>query len=87
MIQCPYYLGRRKTVANSVMLTCFTAGSLLQPPTFPPCSLEQFSKVPDISDAERADYLGFIKSMIALDPAQRPDAKTLLDSKWLRQRE
>ncbi|KAK3984177.1 Serine/threonine-protein kinase [Cladorrhinum sp. PSN332] len=59
-------------------------GTLLQPSAFPPCSLEQFSKVPDLSDAEKAEYLDFIRSMIALDPAQRPDAKTLLDSKWLR---
>ncbi|SPQ22208.1 1c17f1d4-95d7-478a-8e76-adfc9a26f8ae [Thermothielavioides terrestris] len=60
-------------------------GKLLKPSTFPPCSLEQFSSIPGLSDAERKAYLDFVLSMLRLDPQQRPDAKSLLESEWLRQ--
>jgi serine/threonine-protein kinase SRPK3 len=60
-------------------------GKLLKPSTFPPCSLEQFSSIPGLSDAEKKAYLDFVLSMIRLDPQQRPDAKSLLESEWLRQ--
>jgi serine/threonine-protein kinase SRPK3 len=46
--------------------------------------LEQFSKVPDLSEVERKAYLDFIKSMIKMDPEQRPGARELLESAWLR---
>ncbi|EAQ93087.1 hypothetical protein CHGG_01322 [Chaetomium globosum CBS 148.51] len=52
--------------------------------SFPPCSLGQFSKVPNLSEAETKAYLDFIKSMIRMDPEQRPDASELLESPWLR---
>ncbi|KAK4041449.1 Serine/threonine-protein kinase [Parachaetomium inaequale] len=50
-------------------------GNLLKS-SFPPCSLEQFSKVPDLSDAERKVYLDFIKSMIRMDPYNPPPFPT-----------
>ncbi|KAK4101799.1 hypothetical protein N658DRAFT_396061, partial [Parathielavia hyrcaniae] len=59
-------------------------GKLLKPSTFPPCSLEQFSSIPGLSDAERKEYLDLVSSMTRLDPQQRPDAKSLLESAWLR---
>ncbi|UNI24634.1 Non-specific serine/threonine protein kinase [Purpureocillium takamizusanense] len=59
-------------------------GKLLEPSTFPPCSLEQFSKNPDNSEAEKEKFLSFIHSMTRLEPKQRLDAKQLLESEWLR---
>ncbi|POR39117.1 Uncharacterized protein TPAR_00676 [Tolypocladium paradoxum] len=58
-------------------------GNLLQPSSFPPCSLDQFSKNPDLSGPERKAFLGFIESMIRLNPEERPDASKLLESEWL----
>jgi serine/threonine-protein kinase SRPK3 len=78
-----------QTTQNETQLATVTddvthgAGNLLKS-SFPPCSLEQFSKVPDLSTAERKAYLDFIKSMIRMDPAERPDAKRLLESEWLK---
>lgn len=39
----------------------------------------------DMSDSDRADFLDFIMAMIRLDPAERPDAKTLLGHKWIQE--
>ncbi|CRK18125.1 hypothetical protein BN1708_012245 [Verticillium longisporum] len=61
-----------------------TDGKLLEPPAFPPCSLEQFSKNPDNSESEKKKFLSFIDSMIRLDPEERLDATKLLASEWLR---
>jgi serine/threonine protein kinase len=58
-------------------------GNLLKPSPFPPCSLEQFSKNPDLSDSERKRFLNFIEPMIRLDPEERLDASKLLESAWL----
>ncbi|KAL2021638.1 hypothetical protein VTK56DRAFT_6991 [Thermocarpiscus australiensis] len=61
-----------------------TEGKLRKPSTFPPCSLEQFSKNPDLSVAEKRIFLDFVRSMISLDPEQRPGARRLLESAWLK---
>ncbi|KAH6982299.1 kinase-like domain-containing protein [Ilyonectria sp. MPI-CAGE-AT-0026] len=58
-------------------------GKLLEPSTFPPCSLEQFSKNPDNSESEKKIFLSFIDSMIRLDPEERLNATKLLESEWL----
>ncbi|PNY29786.1 Serine/threonine-protein kinase SRPK [Tolypocladium capitatum] len=60
-------------------------GHLLKPSTFPPCSMEQFSKNTDRSGLEREEFLRFIESMVAPDPEDRPDASKLLESPWLAQ--
>ncbi|EXU97719.1 serine/threonine protein kinase domain protein [Metarhizium robertsii] len=60
-----------------------TDGKLLKPSAFPPCSLEQFSKNPDLSGAEKKSFLHFIRSMVRTDPEERLDARKLLESPWL----
>ncbi|KAJ2981452.1 hypothetical protein NQ176_g2011 [Zarea fungicola] len=63
---------------------CFDAqGNLLRPSTFPPCSLEQFSKTQDFSSSEKQNFLDFISSMIRINPEERLDAKELLQLPWV----
>ncbi|KAG8415453.1 hypothetical protein J3458_009300 [Metarhizium acridum] len=62
-----------------------TDGNLLKPSTFPPCSLDQMSTNADLSGSEKEQFLRFIESMVRLDPEDRPDASTLLQSSWLAQ--
>ncbi|KAK2774049.1 serine protein kinase sky1 [Colletotrichum kahawae] len=60
-------------------------GNLLKPSTFGSVSLDGFCKGlnADMPESDRVDFLDFIKAMIRLDPAERPDAKTLLGHKWI----
>lgn len=69
------------TLATELVLT--DAGQLLKPSTFPPCSLEQFSKNGDVSGSEKEKFLRFIESMLRPDPEDRPDARKLRESPWL----
>ncbi|KAH7133707.1 kinase-like domain-containing protein [Dactylonectria macrodidyma] len=59
-------------------------GKLLEPPNFPPCSLEKFSESHNDSESEKKKFLSFIDSMIRLDPDERLDASKLLESEWLK---
>lgn len=68
---------------SRIDLLLIPIGNLLKPSSFPPCSLEQFSKNPELSGPERKAFLGFIASMIRLNPEERPDASKLLESEWL----
>ncbi|GAB0137903.1 hypothetical protein EsDP_00006156 [Epichloe bromicola] len=58
-------------------------GNLLRPSSFPPCSLEQFSKNPNLVGQGRNDFLDFIRSMVRTEPEERLDARKLLASPWL----
>ncbi|KAG6032239.1 hypothetical protein E4U41_007279 [Claviceps citrina] len=58
-------------------------GNLLKPWTFPSCSLEQFSRNPALSGAEKEKFLEFIRAMLRLDPEERLDARKLLEAPWL----
>ncbi|KAI8302866.1 Serine/threonine-protein kinase SRPK [Colletotrichum sp. SAR11_59] len=63
-------------------------GNLLKPSTFGSLSLNDMCKNRlncDMSESDRADFLDFIMTMIRLDPAERPDAKTLLGHKWIQE--
>ncbi|KAJ5008216.1 Serine/threonine-protein kinase SRPK [Colletotrichum sp. SAR 10_66] len=63
-------------------------GNLLKPSTFGSLSLNDMCKNRlncNMSDSDRADFLDFIMAMIRLDPAERPDAKTLLGHKWIQE--
>ncbi|KAJ0299649.1 hypothetical protein Brms1b_013087 [Colletotrichum noveboracense] len=63
-------------------------GNLLKPSTFGSLCLNDMCKNRlncDMSDSDRADFLDFIMAMIRLDPAERPDAKTLLGHKWIQE--
>lgn len=73
----------RQSIAVFLGLLLIRAGNLLKTSPFPPCSLEQFSRNPDLSDPEKKAFLNFIKSMISLDPDQRLDTSKLLESAWL----
>ncbi|KAK3940663.1 kinase-like domain-containing protein, partial [Diplogelasinospora grovesii] len=61
----------------------FVQGKLFQPSTFGSCSLEQFSRNPNLSGPGKKAFLSFIRSMIRLGPDERLDARTLLKSEWL----
>ncbi|KXN86740.1 Serine/threonine-protein kinase SRPK [Leucoagaricus sp. SymC.cos] len=60
-------------------------GNLLMPSTFTPLPLEDICRNPDLSVSEQELFLDFIKSMIRLDPKERHDVRSLLDSEWLNQ--
>ncbi|TQN66842.1 Serine/threonine-protein kinase SRPK [Colletotrichum shisoi] len=60
-------------------------GNLTKPSTFPPVSLEQFSKNPNISASERSRFLELVAAMTRIDPEERPEAQTLLEADWLRE--
>ncbi|KAI8270202.1 Serine/threonine-protein kinase SRPK [Colletotrichum sp. SAR11_239] len=63
-------------------------GNLLKPSTFGSLSLDDMCKDRlncNMSDSDRADFLDFIMAMIRVDPAERPDAKTLLGHKWIQE--
>ncbi|CCF32402.1 serine kinase [Colletotrichum higginsianum] len=60
-------------------------GNLTKPSTFPPVSLEQFSKNPNISASDRTGFLELVTAMTRIDPEERPDAQTLLEADWLKQ--
>jgi serine/threonine-protein kinase SRPK3 len=53
------------------------------PPTFPDMPLETICRNPGMSELDKARFLDMIKSMIRLEPEDRPDARSLLESAWL----
>ncbi len=53
------------------------------PRTFPDMPLETICRNPGMSEPEKALFLDMIKSMIRLEPMDRPDARSLLESTWL----
>ncbi|WQF87738.1 Putative protein kinase [Colletotrichum destructivum] len=60
-------------------------GNLMKPSTFPPVSLEQFSKNPNISASDRTGFLELVTAMTRIDPDERPEAQTLLEADWLKE--
>ena len=46
--------------------------------------LESICRNPEMSEVDRALFLDMIKSMTRLEPNERPDARTLLKSEWLK---
>ncbi|KAJ0155622.1 Serine/threonine-protein kinase SRPK [Colletotrichum tanaceti] len=60
-------------------------GNLTKPSTFPPVSLEQFSKNPNISASDRTGFLELVAAMTRIDPEQRPEARTLAEADWLKE--
>ncbi|KAM7198855.1 Serine/threonine-protein kinase [Rhypophila sp. PSN 637] len=57
---------------------------LRSPSTFPPSPLEQICQNPQLSAAEKASFLDFIRSMLKLDPEERLSAGKLLEAEWLK---
>ncbi|KAH7888965.1 kinase-like domain-containing protein [Phlebopus sp. FC_14] len=52
---------------------------------FPPRSLNSLCTSSGVPDEEDRDaFLGFIESTLALEPRQRPDARELLNTRWLK---
>ncbi|KAJ8127478.1 hypothetical protein O1611_g6159 [Lasiodiplodia mahajangana] len=58
-------------------------GRLLLPRTFPDMPLHTICKNPGMCEADKAHFLDMIKLMIQLEPRDRPDARSLLESAWL----
>lgn len=58
-------------------------GKILVASPFPPCTLEEFNNYPESQD--KTEYLRFLRSMLKLDPGERPDASELLKAQWLRE--
>ncbi|KAI1640123.1 kinase-like protein [Biscogniauxia mediterranea] len=56
---------------------------LLMPRTFPDMPLETICKNPAMSELDKVRFLDMIKSMIRLEPRDRPDARSLLESERL----
>ncbi|KAK3323099.1 kinase-like domain-containing protein [Cercophora scortea] len=60
--------------------------NLLVPSPFPSgCSLEQFSRNPNLQGTERKQFLDFLRLMTRLDPNKRPSGSELLGAEWLRE--
>ncbi|KAF5008976.1 hypothetical protein FDECE_4772 [Fusarium decemcellulare] len=57
---------------------------LLIPSTFPDMPLETICRNPGMSGTDKVLFLDMIKSMIRLEPNDRPDARSLLKSAWLK---
>ena len=74
--------GRRIHARSNLTGLMMIAGQLLQPCPSDSCSLEQFSRNPDNSGSGKQKFTSFIRSMIRLDPAERPEANELLESEW-----
>ena len=68
---------------SSVVQSLTFTGQLLNPLRFPHVALEEFCENPKLAGRERFEFLGFIRSMLSLDPASRLDAETLRGSPWL----
>jgi serine/threonine-protein kinase SRPK3 len=53
------------------------------PRTFPDIPLDTLCRNPGMSESDKVHFLDMIKSMIRLEPEDRPDTRSLLDSTWL----
>jgi serine/threonine-protein kinase SRPK3 len=74
--QFPRVLGQ--VCANSCSL-----GKLLMPRTFPDMPLDTLCRNPGMSKSDKVQFLDMVNSMIRLEPEDRPDARSLLNSTWL----
>ncbi|KAI1122434.1 kinase-like protein [Nemania abortiva] len=86
LAQMEAFIGRmpQSLLSRSSNRDQFFDRRLLIPRILPDIPLETLCVNTEMSEADRALFLDMIKSMLQLEPRDRPDARTLLESGWLK---